>query len=202
MKKSIFRLAIVGILTLGLTLPAVASAGWFNWGCRYQGTWFGVVAEDNPALLSGWVVTIEGKFRFFGTNNVEFTAVSLDPRLPIPGTDPVAYLYPDAVRVTTNRGNWMRTGYNTFAYTMTGFGLDANGIPLYVATGNGDITLSEDCNRALVTAEAKIFDVVHEDVPFPLIPNPFIDPNPFVVAPPIIIPFPDQYAYRAFVDMP
>lgn len=202
MKKSVLSTALVGILLLGLALPAVASAGWFNWGCRYQGTWFGVVAEDNPALLSGWMVTVEGKSFFYGTNNVEFTAVSLDPRLPIPGTDPVEYLYPTAVRVTTDRGNWMRTGYNTFAYTMTGFGLDAFGVPLYVATGNGDITLSDDCNRAVITAVAKVFDVVHEGVEFPLMPNPFIDDNPFVFEPPVVIPFPVQYAYRAFVDMP
>ena len=202
MKKSSFRIALLGILLLGLTLPAVASAGWFNWGCRYQGTWFGVVTENNPELLSGWVVTIEGKSRWYGTNNVEFTAVSLDPRLPIPNTDPVEYLYPTAVRGTTNRGNWMRTGYNTFAYTMTGFGLDANGLPLYVATGNGKVTLSDDCNRAVITAEAKVFDVVYEGVPFPLIPNPFIDPDASMLPPPITLPFPDQYAYRAFVNLP
>ena len=202
MKKSLLSITLVGIALLGLTLPAVASAKWFNWGCWYQGTWFGVAFEDDPSLLSGWMVTVEGKSFFYGTNNVEFTAVSLDPRLPIPGTDPVEYLYNDAVQVTTNRGNWMRTGYNTFAYTMTGFGMDAFGVPLYVATGIGTVTLNEDCNRAVITADALVYDVVHEGVEFPLMPNPFVYPNDFVFTPPIPIEFPDQYAYRAFVNMP
>ena len=201
MKKSLLSLTLVGIALLGLTLPAIASAGWFNWGCRYQGTWFGVAFEDDPSLLSGWVVTVEGKSFFYGTNNVEFTAVALDPRLPDP-YNPGEFFYNDAVKVTTNRGNWIRTGYNTFAYTMTGFGLDAFGVPLYVATANGTITLSDDCNRAVITADALFYDVVHEGVVFPLMPNPFIVPNDFVSEAPINIEFPDQYAYRAFVAMP
>ena len=205
MKKSIIRFTLVGILTLGLTLPAVASAGWFNWGCRYQGTWFGIVAKENPALLSGWLMTIEGKSYFHGTNNVEFTAIALDPRLPKinPATGEVTgYRYPTAVRSTSNRGNWMRTGYNRLAWTMTAFGLDANGLPLYVAKGKGDVTLLDDCNRAVITAEAQVFPVKYDGLPFPIIPNPFIDPNPFMESPPETIYFPEQFAYRASVDLP
>ena len=209
MKKSIVRLTVVGILTLGLTVPAIASAGWFNWGCRYQGTWFGVVAEEVPGLFSGWMMTIEGKSFFYGTNNVEFTAVALDPRLPKPGTNPVEYLFPLAVQSTTNRGNWIRTGYNTLAWTMTGFGLDANGRPLYLATGSGEVTLSDDCNGAVITtASALVYPVVYDDLDRPWIPNPFIDPNPFIEPNPPMLPqpipvlFPEIYAYRVFVDLP
>ena len=202
MKKSVVQLTVVGILTLGLTLPAIASAGWFNWGCRYQGTWFGLAAEDNPALLSGWLMNIEGKSFFYGTNDVEFTAVALDPRLPVidfATGQVIDVRYPDAVRATSNRGNWMRIGYNTLAWTMTGFGLDANGLPLYVATSNGVVTLSDDCNKAFITAEpAKVYEVVVDEFGRRLIPNPLIDS---VFEPKYIIPFPPQYAFRAFVNM-
>ena len=71
MKTHVVRSALVGILMLGLAIPGVASAGWFNWGCWYQGTWFGVTAEDNPAL-SGWMVTVEGRSYWYGTNNLEW----------------------------------------------------------------------------------------------------------------------------------
>ncbi len=202
MKQSSIRITLVGILLLGLTLPAVASAGWFNWGCRYQGTWFGVVAEDNPAYLSGWLMNIEGKSFFYGTNDVEFTAVALPPSLPVidPATGAIIEVrYPLAVRATSNRGNWMRIGYNRLAWTMTGFGLDANGLPLYVAMGKGEVTLNDDCSSAVITAEAFVYDVVYDEFGRALIPNPLIGPPVF--EPRYTIEFPPQYAYRAFVDL-
>lgn len=199
MKKCSLRFALVSVLLLGLAMPAVASAGWFNWGCRYQGTWFGVQGPESPTpeAFAGWMVTIEGKSYWYGTNNVEFTAASYDPRLPDP-FNPGEFLFDGefehAVATSTNRGNWVRTGYNTFAYTMTGFAMDANRLPVYVAQASGHVTMSEDCNRIEVTAMVSIFPVTYD--PFPKIPNPFID------TPKYVIPFPTQYGYRAFVNMP
>ncbi len=183
MKTSIVRITLIAILTLGLAIPNVASAGWFNWGCRYQGTWFGVQAEDNLAL-AGWMVTVEGNSYFYGTNNLEFTNDAFDfTLLPFPGADTV-------VDVTTNRGNWMRTGYNTFSYTTTGFALDADRKIVFTAKLSGHITLSGDCNSDVITGMMEIFSPG-------TMKNPFIDE-------PDIGPFPidDVYGYRAFVDLP
>lgn len=188
MKTNTVRSSLVAILMLALAIPSVASAGWFSWGCRYQGTWFGVMGPEDTTL-AGWMVTVEGRSSFYGTNNLEYTAPVLDPRLPIPGTD--AFLFPEAVQTSTNRGNWMRTGYNRFVYTTTGFGLDASRNPLYVAKVSGNITLSEDCNSDVITTTVEIFPVVNG-----------IIPNPFTAMPTYTLPFPDQYAYRAFVDLP
>jgi len=180
MKKGIRGTTLVGILLFGLTLPAVASAGFFNWGCRYQGTWLGIQAPDNQEL-AGWLATVEGKSYFYGTNNLEFTTdvfdITLDGQLP------------HVVDVTTSRGNWMRTGYNTFAYTTTGFGLDANRKIVYTTTLSGRITLSEDCNSDVITGMVSIF-------------FPGTGKNPLIHEPDIG-PFPidDVYGFRAFVDL-
>ena len=192
MKTHIVRSAIVGILMLGLAIPGVASAGWFNWGCWYQGTWFGVTAEDNPAL-SGWMVTVEGRSYWYGTNNLEWTNYVFDPRLPQPQpTGEIVYAFPTAVSATTMRGNWMRTGHNTFVYTTTGFALDANRLPLYVAKMYGTVTVSEDCSSDVITATMEVFPVGMDGV----------IPNPFGITSPIKIDFPESHAMRVFVDLP
>jgi len=171
---------------LGLALPGVASAGFWSWGCPYQGTWFGVM-ENSPAL-AGWMVTVEGKSHFYGTNNLEFTATAFDPRLPDPVTG--AFAFPNAVQATTMRGNWMRTGYNTFVYTTTGFALNADGNPEYIVKLSGHIKLRKDCNSNVITGTLEIF--------FPwTMKNPFID-KPDLEP----IPIENVYGYRAFVDLP
>lgn len=195
MKTGLVRSTLVAIVMLGLLIPGVASADWFNWGCRYQGTWFGVKAQDNMEL-AGWMATVEGKSYFYGTNNLEFTVDTFDARLPVPGTEaseePV-YQFPTVVGTTTNRGNWMRTGYNTFAYTTTGFALDADGKIVYVAKLSGHITLSEDCNHDVVTGMLEIY------LPGTM-KNPFIDG----LDEPDFGPYPidDVYGYRARVNLP
>lgn len=187
MKTSVVRSTLIAILMLGLAAPSIASAGFFNWGCRYQGTWLGVMSEDNQAL-AGWMVTVEGKFNFYGTNNLEATNAAFDPRIPVPDM-PGVFAFETAVQMSTMRGNWMRTGYNQFIYTTTGFGLDANGFPLYIAKLSGHVTLGDDCNSNVITGIMEVF-----------LPGT----NPFIDEPPHIGPFaiPNAYGYRAFVDLP
>lgn len=194
MKTSIVRSTLVAILMLGLTIPSIASASFFNWGCRYQGTWFGVMAEDNPAL-AGWMVTAEGRSYWHGTNNLEWTNYIFDPRLPMPDPmdpDSFVFAFETAVNATTMRGNWMRTGYNTFVYTTTGFGIDANRMPVYVAKMSGTITLSDDCSSDVITATMEVFPVDENGV----------IPNPFIPSMGIQVDIPDVYAHRVFVDLP
>lgn len=182
MKTSVIRSILVGILMLGIAMPSVASAGF----CRYQGTWFGVMGEDNPAL-AGWMVTVEGRSFFHGTNNLESTTAAFDPRLP----DELGNLsFPNAVALTTLRGNWMRTGNRTFIYTTTGFAVDAFGIPVYAAKLSGTVTLSRDCNSDVITSTLEVY------LPQSM-KNPFIDEADVVIT-----SFPDVYAFRAYVDLP
>lgn len=176
MKTSVARSTLVGILMLGLVVPGVASAGWFNWGCPYQGTWFGVQGPENSAP-AGWMVTTEGKSHWYGTNNLVFTADSFDPKS----------VHPAAVQTTTMRGNWMRIGYNTLTYTTTGLALGADGKMLYIAKVSGFVKISEDCNSI------HIKDNVIEIYP----PNE----NPFTGNPIGEILDQEFFGNRAYVDV-
>ena len=181
MKTSIVRTGLVGILMLGLAVPGVASAAFFDWGCRYQGTWFGVVSDTDDSF-AGWMATIGGNSYFYGTNDLEFTREQFDPTtLPLPRAGEV-------VDWTSNRGNWMRSGYNTFIYTSTGFGLDANRNIVYIVRIGGTIELSEDCNSDRITVILEVFEAGA---------NPFTDAPIFGP-----VPLPDTYGVRAHVDVP
>jgi len=182
MKKGILCSTIIGVLMLGLTIPGVASAGYFGWGCSLQGTWFGVEAPENT-VLTGWVVTVTGKSHFRGTNNLEHAL--FDATLSVP-FEPFQ-LYPDADRLGSLRGVWMRTGFNTFAYTMTGIAVDADGAPVWVGKLSGNITLSDDCKSEEITATLKTFA--------PLV-------SPFDGEPEYVLPLPTHYGYRAYLDLP
>lgn len=176
MKKSIIRYTLVAILTLGLTIPSVASASFFSWGCRYQGTWFGVEGPEDTTP-AGWMVTIGGRSHWYGTNNLALTADAFDPRL----------VNPNAVQMTTTRGNWMRVGYNTLMYTTTGLALGADGKMLYIAKVNGIVKFSEDCNSIRIT------DNIIEIYP--------PDADPFTADPIGEIPGQEFFGNRAYVDV-
>ncbi len=177
MKTKVVRSALVGILVLGLALPVTASASFFNWGCRYQGTWFGVLGEENT-MPAGWMVTTEGRSFWHGTNNLVFTADSFDPK----------DVSPDAVRTTTMRGNWMRIGYNTLMYTTTGMAVGADGKMLYIAKVSGFVDISEDCKSIHIRDNMiKIY---------------LPDTNPYTGNSFREFPGPDFYGKRAFVQMP
>ena len=138
-------------------------------------------------------MTVEGRSYWYGTNNLEWTNYVFDPRLPQPTpSGEIDYAFPTAVSATTMRGNWMRTGHNTFVYTTTGFALDADRMPVYVSKMYGTVTVSEDCSSDVITSTIEIFPVGMDGV----------IPNPFGVTSPIKLDFPETHAYRAFIDMP
>jgi hypothetical protein len=177
MKTSMVRSTLVGLLMLGLTMPNVASAGFFGWGCSFQGTWFGVTSPEDTTL-TGWVVTVTGKSHFHGTNNLEYP--TFDATL--------AGTFPNADRISTLRGAWARTGFNTFAYTMTGIAVATDGItPVWIGKLNGNITLSADCRSEEITATLEVFAPTA---------------SPFDGEPLFPIALPPHYGYRASVDLP
>jgi len=116
------------------------------------------------------MVTVEGKSHLSGTNNLEYP--TFDPTLG--GAFP-------AVRISTLRGIWERTGRNTFAYSFTGFGLDAVNSLVYISKVNGTIKLSPDCRTETITASLSVY-----------LPSV----SPFGGDPLFTIPLPEHYGYR------
>jgi hypothetical protein len=183
MKRRTLSFSLVGALIIGLATPAVASANLFGWGCNLQGTWIGVTSPEDTTL-TGWVVTVAGRSRFHGTNNLEFP--TFNPKLLVP-FEPY-FLYADAQYISSLRGAWMRTGFNSFSYTMTGIATAADGVtPVWVGKLSGTITLSNDCRSEEITATLETFD-------------PSV--SPFDGSPDWVLPLPTHYGYRARVDLP
>jgi len=176
MTSKIVRGIFVALLSLGMAIPGAASADQSGKGCSLQGTWFGVVSPEDTRL-TGWMVTVTGKSENDGSNNLEFPI--FDPTFD--------GAFSSAVRISTLRGAWNRTGGNTFIYSFMGFGVDALGAAVYMVRVSGDITLSGDCQSEFITATAEIF------LPFM---SPF-DDDPIDTQ-----DLDDHYGYRAYVDLP
>lgn len=197
MRKNTIYGALLGILLLGFTIPGVALADGGGEGCSNIGTWFGVapfppdqmpppsvVIPPPPwdvTYLTGWVASALGKSNNEGTNIFEYPI--FDPTLGI--EDPPFSL---AARLGDMRGNWKRTGGNTFDYTFMGFAFDASNMPVYIAKVSGQVTLLIECQYQHTTAVMEVF------LPFM---SPFHDSGPIAV-----IPLGEFYGYRAKVDLP
>jgi len=199
MRKSIIRGALLCILLLGFTIPGVALAGGGGKGCSNIGTWFGVSpslpdptappVEIPPppwdvTYLTGWSVTVTGMSSNEGTNNFEYPV--FDPTFAILGLNETPP-FSQAARVGTMRGNWTRTGGNTFDYTFMGFAFDASNMPVYIAKISGQVVLIENCQYQYTTAIMEVFR--------PWM-NPFHDEREWE------IPLGVFYGYRAKVDLP
>ncbi len=113
-------------------------------GCSLIGSW--ATLPDAPIP---WLCTMEGASAASGT------IVCDVPRWPAPID--LGGLAPTAVRNTTLRGVWQRTGGSTFAFTQVGWAVDATGTPVYGARNSGTSTLSEDCGRNVVHSTMELF---------------------------------------------
>ncbi|MGI9236458.1 MAG: hypothetical protein ACR2QZ_03635 [Woeseiaceae bacterium] len=199
MRKSIIRGALLSILLLGITIPGVALAGGGGKGCSNIGTWFGVAPfpldPTSPPVelppppwddkyLTGWSVSVMGKSNNKGTNHFEYPV--FDPTLAILGLNDTPP-FSDAVRIGSMRGNWKRTGGNTFDYTFMGFAFDASSMPVYIAKISGQVVLVERCRYQYTTAIMEVF-------------RPWM--RPFQDDPEWEIPLGEFYGYRAKVDLP
>jgi hypothetical protein len=197
MRKSTIRSALLGILLLGFAIPALADGG--AKGCSNLGTWFGVSPFPpgqvtppvippppwDPTYLSGWSVTVTGKSNKEGTNLFEFPV--FDPKFTILGlqdTEPFA----SADRIGNMRGNWKRTGGNTFDYTFMGFAYTDANMPAYIAKISGQVVLIEDCQYQYTTAVMEVF-------------WPNMNPFDEYLMPEYVIPLGAFYGYRAKVDV-
>ena len=180
MNTRMLKWVFATVLMLGLAMPGVTLAGDDGKGCSFQGTWFGVVSPED-ARLTGWMVTVAGQSSNGGTNNLEYPSYDVT----------LGDNFPTAVRMSTLRGAWRRTGGNTFAYTMTGIAVDADNMPVWFGKLTGNIVLSADCATETITGKLDVF------VPgVPGMESPF-DGIPFVTA-----PLPEHYGRRVYLDKP
>lgn len=202
MRKSIIYGAFFGIL-LGFTIPGIAFAGGGGKGCSNLGTWFGVTPflpnpteppppmippppwDPDPTYLSGWSVTVTGKSNNEGTNLFEFPIFNPKIRPDLAVMEP----FKSAERIGSMRGNWKRTGGNTFDYTFMGFAYNASNMPAYIAKISGQVVLIENCQYQYTTAVMEVFE---PDM------NPFLD-QPVYPGP---ISLGEFYGYRAKVVSP
>jgi hypothetical protein len=175
MKTRVWRHIVVGVLMLGLAAPGLALADGSAKGCQFQGTWFGF--DPGTGALSGWVVTVAGQASNAGTNNLEY-----------PNFDPSLGFLP-ATRISTLRGSWVRTGGNTFDYTMIGLATDSSLNIIWIGKLSGHITLSADCNTE--TIEDTTLEVFGPDQ------NPY---GGELMIP--VIHLPTHYGFRTSVDLP
>lgn len=165
MKTNIFRYALASILMFGLALPGAVWAGDGAKGCSIQGTWFGVTSPED-STLTGWMVTVTGKSENRGTNNLEF-----------PTFDPTLGIFEQAIRISSMRGAWERTGGNTFDYSFMGMALDEFNAPVWIGKVSGQVTLSDDCSTETITATMDVFlptmSPFDDDpiLPIPLLPH-------------------------------
>jgi hypothetical protein len=152
MKKLIVLACVgIGLATVALAdkpiKPTPTPAPVAEKGCQFPGTWFGIASPENP-VLTGWVVSVTGQSNSHGTNNLEYPI--FDPTLGIPALK-------DAVRISTLRGAWERTGGNTFIYSFMGFGVDKDNKAVWIGRVSGNITLSPDCSTEYITATMEVF---------------------------------------------
>jgi hypothetical protein len=176
MNTKFLRGVFATLLIVALTVPGLAFANGGGKGCSLQGTWFGVT-DLGETMPTGWMVTVTGQSNSSGTNNLEYPTFDVT----------LGGFFPAADRMSTLRGAWERTGGNTFAYTMIGFVVDADGAPVWIAKLSGNITLVANCNYERIAAKLEIF-----------LPGT----SPFDGFPFHVIEMPIHYGYRAYVDMP
>jgi hypothetical protein len=175
MKKGIGRHILVGLLMLGLATPGLAFADGKGQGCSFQGTWFGF--DPGTGALTGWMVSVTGQASNAGVNNLEY-----------PNFDPSLGFLP-ATRISTLRGSWVRTGGNTFDYTMIGLATDSQLNIIWVGKLSGHITLSADCQTE--TIEGTTLEVFAPDQ------NPY---SGELMIP--VVHLPTHYGFRTSVGFP
>lgn len=141
-----------------VAVPSVAAQeAQGSMGCSNIGTWAtapGPIESEfvNPA----WMNTTTGQSSSSGTLVTDvphwpnITFMPLPPETGEPA-------FPNAVRMTTLRGVWQRTGGNTFVFTQIGWALDAKGDAVYVVRNSGRGILTGDCNSETIKSSLEFF---------------------------------------------
>jgi len=159
----------LAILIMMFAAPVFAGGG-HEGDCKLLGSWIGYDASGS----AWWMSTADGQNASRGTLNLEVPASKL--------------FFDGAFSVTELRGSWVKTGENTYDWTVVGFPYLEDTTTMLLAKMSGIDIVSEDCNTLYAT------DVVMEL----FAPNADINvDDPFFTE---IIP--DHAGYRILVNLP
>ncbi len=129
-------LAAVAVFASSGTVMAASA------NCSRVGTWHGVgdsgstwIAADTP-----------GSSATVGQFALEW--VLIDPTL--------GGFFPTVSRATNALGVWQKVNEHTYQYTWIAYGLDAGGLPVYVARASGIASMA-DCNHVNLTYALELF---------------------------------------------
>lgn len=169
MTRTALRLGFLAILLASFGAAGVATAGEGGKDCSPIGTW----AQVNPGthVLAGFLATAEGQSSDAGTLTIENPGFSLS----------FYGLFPNAVKGSTDRGVWKRTGGKTFEYSVIGTAVDSSAAIVWIRKISGAITVLDDCKTEKITAVMAVY-----------LPTD----NPFEGTPLFEFDFGDLYAYR------
>jgi hypothetical protein len=164
-----FIRSILVILILMFAAPVFAGGG-PKGNCKLLGSWIGYDSDGS----AWWMSTADGQNASRGTLNLE-----------VPGSK---LFFDFAFSVTELRGSWVKTGKNTYDWTVVGFPYLEDTTTMLLAKLSGVDTVSKDCNTIYVT------DVVME----------FFAPNADInVDPPFFTDdFPDHAGHRILINLP
>jgi hypothetical protein len=163
---------ISSILSCLLMLAVSPSAFAGKSSCSLLGGWVGYDELGATALI-----TYDGKSESYGASDGDF-----------PALDPTLYgAFPTAVKTTSLRGEWKRTGGNTFDYTLIVLAMNDANQTVGLAKFTGDKVVEEDCTRMVVSVQMEVY-----------LPNM----NPFGDDPLGVFDLGFLYAYPMRVDPP
>lgn len=140
------RLIVVACLALGASSIATNAVAQEN--CSIIGTYATAPGPFTEEETPAWMTTTSGQSSSSGTMT---TDVPHWPSITLFGA------FPNAVRMTTLRGVWKKTGGNTSVFTQIGWALDAQGDAVYVVRQSGRGTLTDGCNKLTIEATLEFF---------------------------------------------
>lgn len=134
--------------------------------CRNDGAWIG----ESPSWGMQWTAMYTSESHWKGSYTTRW--IGGDPTL--------GGFFPSVVAFSNTVGTWIRTGRRTFEYTMITYGVDASGLPVYIAKNSGTSENSVDCNHLeFFDSAISLFDPSQdpfgEDPPaFGCVPDPSV----------------------------
>ena len=96
--------------------------------CRNDGAWIG----ESPSWGMQWTAMYTSESHWKGSYTTRW--IGGDPTL--------GGFFPSVVAFSNTVGTWIRTGRRTFEYTMITYGVDASGLPVYIAKNSGSSSLT------------------------------------------------------------
>ena len=141
------RIAVMGGIVLSVVFAAMVFAGNGTAArgannCSRVGTWLGV--SDSG---TSWIATdTPGPNATVGQLALEW--VRIDPTR--------GNLYPTVIRVTNALGVWEKVNKRKYEYTWIAYGLDASGMPVYVARESGIASMA-NCDHVDLTYVLQLF---------------------------------------------